>query len=150
MRVVLDRNLRIPPTSRLASTARRHPVLVCTTTRAMDANPKAVKMMQGKGVELVTGPDSPDNRNLRPLLERLSDRGVQQVVVEGGAKVIASFLQEGLADEVCIYVAPTVLGGHGAADLGAALTCLPSHLRLHQIEVKRVGEDVRIKGLVHP
>jgi diaminohydroxyphosphoribosylaminopyrimidine deaminase/5-amino-6-(5-phosphoribosylamino)uracil reductase len=148
LRVVLDRGLRTPLTSRLVSTAKRHPVLICTTTGAMDAAPKVVKAMQKKGVELMAGADGPDNGNLHPLLEHLAGLGVQQVLVEGGPKVIGSFLQEGLADEIRVYVAPVVLGGRGAADLGAALVGLPAHIQLSNVEIKRIGDDVRIGGLV--
>jgi diaminohydroxyphosphoribosylaminopyrimidine deaminase/5-amino-6-(5-phosphoribosylamino)uracil reductase len=148
LRVVLDRGLRIPLTSHLVSTARRHPVLIQTAAGALDANPKAAKALQKRGVELMTGPEGPGNTNLRPLLEQLATRGVQQVLVEGGARVIASFLQEGLADEICVYVTPSLLGRHGAADLGDALSVLTDPVRFSQIEVKRIDEDVRITGLV--
>ena len=145
LRIVLDRNLRIPLTCRLLSTARRHPLLICTTARAVDANPKAVKKIEKRGAELLIGPDS--NENLQSVLGELSRREIQQLLVEGGAQVIGSFLREGLADEVCVYVAPWVLGTHGTADLGALLSGLTGIIHLQNVDIKCLGDDVRIRGL---
>jgi len=147
LRVVLDRGLRIPLTCRLLSTAKRHPLLICTTARAVDARPKAVKSIQKKGAELLIGPDSGDNANLGFVLGQLGGRGIQQVLVEGGAQVIGSFLREGLADEICVYVAPSILGNHGAAELGPSLNGLAAAIGLRNLEIKRLGDDVRIRGL---
>ena len=147
LRIVLDRSLRIPLTCRLLSTAKRHPLLVCTTARAMEMKPRAVKSIQKKGAELLIGPDSNDNTNLPFILRQLGDRGIQQLLVEGGAKVIGSFLQEDLADEICAYLTPVLLGNHGVADLGLFLNGLASGIHLHHLEIKRLGDDVRIRGL---
>jgi diaminohydroxyphosphoribosylaminopyrimidine deaminase/5-amino-6-(5-phosphoribosylamino)uracil reductase len=147
LRIVLDRNLRIPLTCRLLSTAKRHPLLICTTARAVDANPKSLKTLQKKGAELLIGPDSGDNANLLFVLRQLNDRGIQQLLVEGGAKVIGSFLQEDLADEICVYLTPVLLGNHGVADLGLSLNGLASGIHLYHLEIKRLGDDVRVRGL---
>jgi len=148
LRVVLDRNLRILRTCRLLSTAKHHPLMICTTARAVDAKPKVAMAIQKKGAELLIGPDSDDNANVQFVLGQLSGREIQQVLVEGGAKVIGSFLKEGLADEVCAYVAPVVMGDRGTADLGPALSGLAGPIRLHNLEIKPMGDDVRIRGLM--
>ena len=144
LRVVLDRNLRIPRTCRLLSTAKRHPLLICTTARAVAANPKVAKAIEKKGAELLTGPDS--SGNLGFVLEQVAARGIQQLLVEGGARVIGAFLREGLADELCVYIAPLILGPHGKAEIGPCSEGLSPATRLQQPEIKRLGDDVRIRG----
>ena len=47
---------------------------------------------------------------LRDLLKRLSDEGVEQVYVDGGA-TIQGFLSEDLVDEITVTVIPVILGG---------------------------------------
>ena len=84
--------------------------------------------------------------DLRFLLDELGKRGVQQVLVEGGPHVAASFLREALVDELCVYVAPKVLGAAGTADLGEPLTQLDRVIGLHHVQIKAFGEDVRISG----
>ena len=84
--------------------------------------------------------------NLHSLLETLGQRGVQQVLVEGGPTVLASFLKEGLADEVCVYLAPRIMASEGEAYLAAPMTELATAVGLHHVEIKTFGEDIRICG----
>ncbi len=52
-----------------------------------------------------------DPRNLPAVLTRLAEeKGLQSLLVEGGAKVAASFLEADLVDEVQWFVAPRVAG----------------------------------------
>ena len=58
----------------------------------------------------------------------------------------ASFLREALVDEICVYIAPKVLGAAGTADIGEPLTRLDRVIGLHHVQSKAFGEDVRISG----
>ena len=46
------------------------------------------------------------------LLKELRRRGVRSVMVEGGGRVISSFLEAGAFDLVCVTVAPRVMSGY--------------------------------------
>jgi diaminohydroxyphosphoribosylaminopyrimidine deaminase/5-amino-6-(5-phosphoribosylamino)uracil reductase len=83
---------------------------------------------------------------LHVVLEELSRRGVQQVLVEGGPKVLTSFLREGLADEICVYIAPKILAANGVAYLAEPMAELLTGVDLEHVEVKAFAEDVRISG----
>jgi diaminohydroxyphosphoribosylaminopyrimidine deaminase/5-amino-6-(5-phosphoribosylamino)uracil reductase len=76
----------------------------------------------------------------------LSGGGVQQVLVEGGPHVAASFLREGLVDEICVYLAPKLLGSAGTAGLDQPLADLAHEIGLHHVQIKSFGDDVRISG----
>jgi diaminohydroxyphosphoribosylaminopyrimidine deaminase/5-amino-6-(5-phosphoribosylamino)uracil reductase len=86
------------------------------------------------------------NLDLSFLLAHLGRCGVQQVLVEGGPRVAASFLRTGQADEVCVYIAPKILGAVGTAGLDEPMASLGSLLALRQVEIKTFGEDVRLSG----
>jgi len=49
--------------------------------------------------------------NLTALLERLGTLGIASVMVEGGARIITSFLAERLVDHIVLTVAPRLVGG---------------------------------------
>lgn len=51
---------------------------------------------------------------LTDLLDQLGQRGVLQVLVEGGATVAGAFHREGLVDQYVFYVAPVIFGGSDA------------------------------------
>ncbi len=147
LRVVLDRSLKIPLGCRLLRTIKTAPILICTGKAAAGANPKQVKRIQKKGAEVLTYDESAGGSNLRFFLDELGKRGVPQVLVEGGPHVLASFLQERLADEVCVYISPRILAAGGTADIGAALASLAQAVELQHVDIRAFGSDVRIKGL---
>ncbi len=46
----------------------------------------------------------------RSVLQELHSRGVGHLMIEGGATINAAFLEQGLVDELVVYLAPTLLG----------------------------------------
>jgi len=146
-RIVLDSNLRIPLDCQLLATAGKSPVMVVTSLRTVETNPHAVEAVRQKGAELLIFPDEPGQSNLHLLIDELSNRGIGQLLVEGGPTVIGSFLNEGLADEICVYVSPKLLGSAGSAEISAPLSQLSEPLELHHTDIKRFEDDFRLTGL---
>jgi len=146
LRVVLDNTLQIPLKSRLLRTIKTCPTLVCTRQAAIEGNAKHVERIQNRGAEVLACSDDSNVSNLRFLLDDLSRRGIQQVLVEGGPKVLASFLKEGLADEVCVYIAPKVFGAQGASSIGESMAQLTQTTSLEHVDIKAFGDDVRLCG----
>lgn len=147
IRVVLDSNLRIPLDCKLLATAKKTPVLIVASRQAHHINPQLVEKITQKGAEVLAFPDTQGQSNLHFVLNELSKRGIAQLLVEGGPRVITSFLKEGLADEVCVYIAPRILGGSGSVDISEPMTELAGAVGLRYVDIKRLGDDVRITGL---
>ncbi len=103
VRVVLDSHLRTPSDCQLLRTLKESPVLIATTPAADGA---AAGLLQTAGAEIVTLPASPTGVDLGALLDELGRRQWTHLLVEGGAGVLRSFLDGGLADELLVYVAP--------------------------------------------
>jgi diaminohydroxyphosphoribosylaminopyrimidine deaminase/5-amino-6-(5-phosphoribosylamino)uracil reductase len=167
IRVVLDGSLRVPLACNLLRTARTSPVLICTRQAAVDAHPARAEEIRSQGAEVLAceGPAPavdaaplaggiPDfgsqgtNLDAGLLLAELGRRGVQQVLVEGGPRVAGSFLREALVDEICVYIAPKVLGSAGAACISQALMGFGREIGLRHVRIKAFGDDVRIRGLL--
>ncbi|HVO21470.1 MAG TPA: bifunctional diaminohydroxyphosphoribosylaminopyrimidine deaminase/5-amino-6-(5-phosphoribosylamino)uracil reductase RibD [Anaeromyxobacter sp.] len=141
LRVVLDTGLRLP--SRLRLFTQRSGAL----TLLAHASGRSRRL--GPGVELVRCRPGPGGVDLRDLLRKLADRGVAHLLVEGGAAVHARFLAAGLADEVAIVVAPKLLGGDGVPLLaGPGPARMAGALRLDDVRVERLGEDILVRGRV--
>jgi len=147
IRVVLDSSLKIPLGCRLLRTIKTAPVLIYTGKAAAEANPKQVERIQKKGAEVLTYDEAAGTSNLRVLLDELGKRGVPQVLVEGGPQVLASFLQEGLADEVCVYISPRILAAGGTAYIGEPMTSLAQAVELQHVDIRAFGSDVRVRGM---
>ena len=108
-------------------------VLVCQPTtvtvgRALGAHPVA------HGVDL------------NDLTRVLGERGVLELLVEGGPRLQASLWGAGLADRLVWYLATLAIGGEAAPGLlgGAGAATLADAHRLRLASVDRLGDDLRV------
>ena len=118
VRVVLDRALRIPGTSRLVHSARETPLWVVTSELAEAA--AAMKLgAAGAQVIRVATTTSPPGLDVLAVLHALAVRGITRLMVEGGARVASSFVAAGLVDEVWLLRGSETVGAGGVAALAA-------------------------------
>ena len=118
VRVVLDRSLRIPGTSRLVHSARETPLWVMTSN--LSEAPAAMKLgAAGAQVIRVAATTTPPGLDLAAVLHALSEKGITRLMVEGGARVASSFVAAGLVDEVWLLRGSDAIGAGGVAALDA-------------------------------
>ncbi len=146
-RIVLDNHLRIPPNCKLIKTAKKSPVLICTREDSIRANSELAEKIIKRGAEVLAYSDMEGRFNLQFLLDELSKRGIGHLLVEGGPRVLTSFLKEQLADEIVVYIAPKILGAQGSVDITAPMAELTQTVGLHYVDIERFGDDVRLTGL---
>ncbi|HET9595850.1 MAG TPA: bifunctional diaminohydroxyphosphoribosylaminopyrimidine deaminase/5-amino-6-(5-phosphoribosylamino)uracil reductase RibD [Anaeromyxobacteraceae bacterium] len=142
VRVVLDSGLRLPRTLKLFHPRSPAPTLVATTS--------ARTPRFGPGVETLRCAGRGGRVDLADLLGKLAERGVTDLLVEGGAEVHRSFLDAGLVDRVTVFVAPKILGGGLPWVEGPGPRMMAEALALEEVEVRRVGDDVLVTGRVAP
>lgn len=82
------------------------------------------------------------------VLRELAAREIRVALVEGGARVRAAFLREGLVDEVHAYVAPALLGAGLPAVADFGIATIGDALRLEAVSSLRLGADTLITGVV--
>ncbi|KRD34113.1 bifunctional diaminohydroxyphosphoribosylaminopyrimidine deaminase/5-amino-6-(5-phosphoribosylamino)uracil reductase [Lysobacter sp. Root916] len=83
--------------------------------------------------------------DLDAVLRLLAERGVNEIQLEAGATLAGAFLAAGLVDEVLLYVAPVLLGQNARPLFdGLDIEAMTQKLRLHIVESRRIGEDVRL------
>ncbi len=138
LRVVVDARLQCPPQSRIF--APPGPVLVYC---ALDIGATDTATAD---VERMSLPDADGKVHLRGMLDDLASRGINELHVEAGEKLNASFLRERLVDELLVYLAPTVLGAGLDMFAGPTLVRLADAPRLVFAEATTVGGDLRIRA----
>ena len=139
IRVVLDTELALPASLKLFHARSAAPTLV--------AHASARTRRLGPGVELLRCRRGGGGVDLADLLEKLAARGVTHLLVEGGARVHAAFLAAGLVDRVAIFVAPKLAGADGVPLFaGKGPARMADALRLEEVEVQRVGQDILVQG----
>ena len=119
VRVVLDRALRIPGTSKLVHSARETPLWVMTSN--LSEAPAAMKLgaAGAQVIRVATTTTPPPGLDLSAVLHALAEKGITRLLVEGGARVASSFVAADLVDEVWLLRGPDAVGADGVAALDA-------------------------------
>lgn len=111
-RIVLDTRLRTPARAKLVKSARKTPTLIVTAPDA--ASSRRAAALRRAGCEVVGLPAGPAGLRLHELATELHRRGMTNVLVEGGGRVLGACLEAGLADEVHVFVSSRLIGGEAA------------------------------------
>jgi diaminohydroxyphosphoribosylaminopyrimidine deaminase/5-amino-6-(5-phosphoribosylamino)uracil reductase len=146
-RIVMDSFLRIPLDCQLISTIDQSQVIIYTSQESLWKSPHVAQELMDKGVELLAYTDTHGRSNLHFLLTELSDRGISQLLVEGGPTTLTSFLKENLADEIIVYIAPRILGSQSSIGITRPMDELSQAVGLHNVVIERFGDDICFRGL---
>ena len=138
-RVVFDRRLRTPADARLLSTLAAGPVIIVTTAAAPADD---IRRLQERGAQIEVAEDG----SFRSALDRLGEREILSLLLEGGAAMHAAAWDERLVDFVRLYVTPIALGSGAVPFLGGRVF---STRALVERRVEVLGEDVLVEGYVH-
>lgn len=142
LRVVLDGSGRTEPVGALSDTSLAPTMIV--TTPAMD--PTRVSQWQACGAEVLCLPSDDGRIDVPAMLEELAQRGVLQLMIEGGGHTIGGFCAAGLVQALRCYIAPTLLGvGAVPAFAVPGIESITAAQRMNLVSVERFGDDVRLE-----
>ncbi|MGC1194756.1 MAG: bifunctional diaminohydroxyphosphoribosylaminopyrimidine deaminase/5-amino-6-(5-phosphoribosylamino)uracil reductase RibD [Candidatus Dormiibacterota bacterium] len=146
LRVIVDSRLRTPPSARIFGTA-GGPVVVATTDR-QDARHQAA--LTAVGAEVLTLPAVEGRVPLSDLLQRLGERQVTSLLVEGGPTLLGSFWEQRLGDRIAAFVAPILVGGAGAPGPlgGTGAPTLERSWRVSRLRAEPIGTDLLLTAEV--
>jgi 5-amino-6-(5-phosphoribosylamino)uracil reductase/diaminohydroxyphosphoribosylaminopyrimidine deaminase/5-amino-6-(5-phosphoribosylamino)uracil reductase len=144
LRVVLASTLALPRGAHALAGGGKA-LVIGAEGRALDEE-RAVLEAAGVDVDVVAR--DPDGRvDVEAALDVLAARGIERLLVEGGAKVVTSFFRARRVDRLSIEIAMRLLGAPGTAMLGSlgvgALEQAPS---LTNVSVERLGDNVLVRG----
>ena len=129
LRVVLDSRLRTPATAKAASGN----TLIFTT-----AAPHAIGQAEVITVAAIDG-----RPTIPAVLDALAARNIGSILIEGGGRVAASFIQAGAVDAIEWFRAPILLGGEGRPCVASlALAKLADAPKFRRLAVEPVGDDL--------
>jgi diaminohydroxyphosphoribosylaminopyrimidine deaminase/5-amino-6-(5-phosphoribosylamino)uracil reductase len=84
------------------------------------------------------------------LMKKFGEMGICSLMIEGGSSLGASSLNSGIVDKVVFFIAPKILGGrHSIPAIGGTYSrSLQESLKIDDIKITRVGQDIMIVGYV--
>lgn len=144
-RVVLDTQLRIPVEARLLQNPRGGRVIIFAGTEIPEDRARQLKQ---KGAEIIQVPAANGQVDLRAVLEELGRREIASVLVEGGAGVLTSFIQQKLADKVYFFLAPRFIGGEKSPTPfeGRGAETVAGALELKKVRHFAIRNDIIVEG----
>lgn len=150
VRVVVDSRLRTPLDARVlpANAASDARVIIAASERAPRTRERR---LQQAGAEVLRMGER--RTDMAELLCALGQAGLNSVLVEGGAGIHGALLDEDLADELALYVAPKVIGGGAASPAwvggrGALALADARGFRVQQ-PIETLGSDLLIRARRH-
>ena len=139
VRIVLDRQLKHAPESRLGRTARETPVWLLHGPSAPDP---ARKAWEATGATLIETPETDGHLDLTAALQTLANKGLTRILSEGGSTLAAALVKAGLVDELAMFTGGVLIGAEGHPALGPlALTALSAAPRPRLRQTERLGTD---------
>ena len=148
VRIIVDGKLSVPLKAKVFTEPGE--TIVLTTTASDEEKRKALTDM---GVDIIMADgDEKGKVDLSSAMTGLALKGIDGILLEGGATLAASAFAEGIVDKVRLYVAPKIIGGMKAPGLiggeGAASMAEVWHLR--NIQTEMTGPDLVIEAYVDP
>jgi diaminohydroxyphosphoribosylaminopyrimidine deaminase/5-amino-6-(5-phosphoribosylamino)uracil reductase len=146
-RIVLDRQCRLSPDSKLVQSVGSGPVLIAVSPFAPQDN---VNKLKDAGCEILVVPEEAENQSLGFVLKELGNRRFTNVLLEGGSTLLGSAFDGGWIDEVHCFIAPKIVGGHNAMrpvdGVGKAL--MEQAAQLSNVQIECLENDVHFHGFV--
>lgn len=146
LRIVLDGRGTTSPSARVYCEDLPGHTLVATTRLA----PRGwLDDLAGQGVDHLVCGEGPAV-DIERLLQILGQRGMNEVLLEGGGRILGAFFDAGLVDRVAAFIAPVVIGGSTAPGPvgGTGVERVAEAWRIEKLRTRVLGNDLLMEGTV--
>jgi diaminohydroxyphosphoribosylaminopyrimidine deaminase / 5-amino-6-(5-phosphoribosylamino)uracil reductase len=139
LRVILDSQLRLPPTSRIVKTA-DDDLLVFTAASLKSAK---VRRLQNEGVEILHARATRGRMDLSAVLAELGKREILSALLESGPTLNGAALSAGVVHKLMLFYAPKLAGD---VRVPFAHISISPHAPLPNLRVQQFGQDVAVEA----
>lgn len=145
-RIIVDSNLRTPPDATIFHMDSLAPTLVATTPQASSS--RRAELERAGAEVLVCDAIEGEGVDLQDLMRQLGKRKLMHVLVEGGAILNQSLLENSLVDRIMLFVAPMLLGGSDGKGVfsGHGCSILAAAHKVADLRFSMSGPDLLIEG----
>ena len=142
--VAVDEKLDLPRSSKIF--ARRDGDLICITTK--NASPSRMRWVESQGHTVIVSRSRRGGLvDVKSALCDLGRRGIASILLEGGGKMFASFMEAKLIDRLVVCIAPKLVGGEGFDFLpGMRIGAMDDAVGLRDTRVMSFDDNVVIEG----
>ncbi len=135
VRIILDTHCKTPEDA----------LVVNNKSKAYIISGTDCKKNYGKNVEIIKCKTKNGSIALNDFLNKIYDKGIRTLMVEGGSKIITSFIRENLVDDIFIYVGSLLIDGENTPSI---ISNLDSNINLKLIDTKKIGDGVLLHYMI--
>lgn len=142
-KVILDSDLKLSPAAKLFESG--DPVVIF---HRQDVDIERIKALSATATLIQVG-ERAGRLDWNEILERLAERSITSVMVEGGGEIAGTLLRGGLVDRLYLFYGPAIIGDQGVpgfADL--KLSLLSDAPRIEILRLRRLGSDFLVEGRI--
>ncbi|WP_147534869.1 bifunctional diaminohydroxyphosphoribosylaminopyrimidine deaminase/5-amino-6-(5-phosphoribosylamino)uracil reductase RibD [Bacillus marasmi] len=143
IRIILDTKLRTPLDAKVTKVTDEAKTLIVV---GENVDKEKVKVMTELGVEIITASVNEFGFDLTCVLQKLYEKGITDILLEGGSELNGAFLKGNFIDKYIVYIAPKVLGGHRSKTPFAGLDAesMSEAINLDFDSIQQIGRDICI------
>ncbi|SFC74394.1 bifunctional diaminohydroxyphosphoribosylaminopyrimidine deaminase/5-amino-6-(5-phosphoribosylamino)uracil reductase RibD [Clostridium uliginosum] len=144
IRIVLDSTLRIPINAKVIENKEATTIIATTINSDKLKKEKLLSL----GVKVIEVEEKDKKVNLRKLMIKLGELGIDSILIEGGGTLNFSALSEKIVDKVRFYIAPKILGGEKSKSSigGEGFFKLSDAINLKDVTYEKLGNEIVVEG----
>lgn len=141
-RFVLDSNLQIPSDSNITRTADSVATTVVCAPDTLERCADRIRRLQSIGVRVESAARGPDGLDISDVFDLLARDRIDSLFVEGGSRLITSFIREQFVDRLIVVLSPMLIG-NGCSAIGELhVQSLVDAVRAEPVSVTSYGRDI--------
>jgi diaminohydroxyphosphoribosylaminopyrimidine deaminase/5-amino-6-(5-phosphoribosylamino)uracil reductase len=151
IRIIVDTKASISLESNIVKTANEYRTILAVGQQSIvNAQQSKVEMLKSLNVEILYCEEKDGHVDINDLMIKLGQKGIDSILLEGGATLNAAFLEAGCVDEVYAFIAPKIIGGeHSKSPVGGqGIELMKDAIMLKDIKIETFDNDILIKGKI--
>ena len=151
IRIIIDTKASISLDSNIVKTANEYRTILAVSNQlSAVSNQSKIDELKSYNVEILYCEEKDGHVDINDLMIKLGQKGIDSILLEGGATLNAAFLEAGCVDEVYAFIAPKIIGGeHSKSPVGGqGIELMKDAVMLKDIKIETFDNDILIKGKI--
>ena len=142
IRIICDTHLRTPLSAQVVQTASEVPTIIATIIEEEEKK----KPYTDLGCQVWTVPADKTHIDLKALMKKAGEAGIDSILLEGGGTLNYSALKRGIVQAVEMYIAPKIFGGELAKTPveGQGIAKVADAFELKNPKIEQIEQDILI------
>lgn len=148
IRIIIDSTLKIPLNAKVLNLNDNVKTIIATT-KFKDKNKEKLLIEKFKSnVEILQCNDKNKKVDLKDLMIKLGEKNIDSILLEGGATLNYSALEEKIVDKILSFISPKIIGGTNSLSAigGQGKALIKDGFILKNLSFKKIDKDILVEG----